>query len=32
MVSRELIDGDRDRREVGVLGMLDAELLKEYIG
>ena len=31
IVSRELIDGDRDRIEVGVLGILDAEL-NEYIG
>ena len=26
IVSRELIEGERDRKEVGVLGMLDAEL------
>lgn len=26
MVSRELIDGDRERIDVGVLGMLEAEL------
>ena len=25
IVSRELIDGDRDLKEVGVLGMLDAD-------
>jgi len=31
MVSRELIDGDRDRIDVGVLGIEDAEL-KEYRG
>jgi hypothetical protein len=31
IVSSELIDGDLDRIDVGVLGMLDAEL-KEYIG
>ena len=26
IVSRELIDGERDRKDVGVLGTLDAEL------
>lgn len=31
IVSRELIDGDLDRIDVGVLGIEDAEL-KEYIG
>ena len=31
IVSRELIDGDRDRIDVGVLGIDDAEL-KEYMG
>ena len=31
MVSSELIDGDRDRSDVGVLGTLEAELI-EYIG
>jgi len=31
MVSSELMDGDRERSEVGVLGMLEAEL-REYIG
>jgi len=31
IVSNELIDGDRDRSDVGVLGMLDAEL-NEYMG
>lgn len=31
IVSSELIDGDRDLSDVGVLGMLEAEL-KEYIG
>ncbi len=31
MVSSELIDGERDHMEVGVLGILDAEL-NEYVG
>ena len=31
MVSSELIEGDRDRIDVGVLGMLEAEP-KEYVG
>jgi hypothetical protein len=31
MVSSELMDGDRDRKEVGVLGILEAEL-SEYAG
>ena len=31
MVSSELIEGDRDRTEVGVLGILEAEP-KEYVG
>jgi hypothetical protein len=31
IVSRELMDGDRDRSDVGVLGTLDAEL-NEYMG
>jgi hypothetical protein len=31
IVSSELMDGDRDRTEVGVLGMLEAEL-RLYIG
>ena len=31
IVSRELIEGDLDLKDVGVLGMLDAEL-NEYIG
>jgi hypothetical protein len=31
MVSSELIDGERERKDVGVLGTLEAEL-KEYIG
>ncbi len=31
MVSSELMEGERDRMEVGVLGMLDAEL-NEYTG
>lgn len=31
IVSNELMDGDRERIEVGVLGILEAEL-KEYVG
>ena len=31
MVSSELMDGDRDRKDVGVLGILEAEL-SEYAG
>lgn len=32
MVSSELIEGDRDLNEEGVLGMLDAELNVKVVG